>query len=66
MERYLIRTKEVDARYISGCPLLLSAYAVLIDNFDKSTIGQIKFHNIGNKQIVAISIDIACFENIMT
>jgi hypothetical protein len=62
MERYVIRTKEVDARYISGCPLLLSAYAVLIDNFDKSTIGQIKFQNIGNKQIVAISIDIACFD----
>lgn len=63
MSTYSIRSKDTNVHYQKGCPLLLSASSILLDQQNNIVVGQFKFQNISplQKQICNTTISISCF-----
>lgn len=62
MERYQRIYLEDNALYVENSSLIVCAQAILKDTVTREVIGQAKFQNIGYKKIVAIIVDVLCFD----
>ena len=51
-----------DKYYLKGCPILITAYAILKDNSAEKILAQIKLQNISNNTIIACKVNIRAYE----
>lgn len=61
-ERYLRRFSLPSNLYSAGCPIMISAGALLLDTITDKTIVQLKLVNVSSKTIVAVKVKVTAFD----
>jgi len=62
-QRYETIAKETDIYYSSKCPVVLCAYAVLLDSKMKKYVAQLKLRNCGSEVISSVSVVVRAYDH---
>lgn len=63
VQRYETIVKEMGVYFSSNCPVVLSAYAVLLDTKMKKYVAQLKLKNCGSEEINSVSVTVRTFDH---
>lgn len=55
--------KQTEPQYVEGSPLLLAACALYIDSNNGNCIAQLKWKNISDRKIKAVSVELEVFDS---
>ena len=64
-QRYETIIKEIDVYFSSNCPVVLSAYAVLLDTKMKRYVAQLKLKNCGSEEINSVSVALRTYDHLL-
>ena len=62
-QRYETIIKDTDLYYSSKCPIVLSAYAVLLDTKKNTYVAQLKLRNCSSERISSVSVTVRTYDH---